>query len=409
MINNPIKIVQQLRIAKGGNAKLKILQSEADNHEWKEILKAMYDKSINYYIGPPTDRTFVNDPINFKQMMYNLSELSNRTYTGNAAKEVALEGSQTYGEIYRLILEGTLKAGVSDGLIEKAYPGLIPQWKVMKGNTKAEPNYPVLGSIKYDGVRLLVFVTSGGVKVKTSHGKDLRIISLERSMSRLPPGVYDGEIVLGSGMVKERSSISGLVTKCIRGTKSDIASKYTFCVFDVMSLKSWETKKDNTKFIDRTIFLGQILQNISNVLAVDQVRIDNKDQEQRWFNSLIKKGYEGLILRYEEDPYIWGRSDRLIKRKAVLEATLKVIGVTEGKEGTRTEGLIGSLISEGYVEDTFVKVDVGPGLSDWDREQDPEYFIGKTIEVQYNSITKAKDKDFSSLFLARYKRIQGGE
>ena len=108
----PIKIVQKLRMAKGGNAKLKILKEHEDNEHWKQILLAMYDESINYYVSAPSDLTFVEENINITEMLYDLNELANRTYTGNAAREVAKEGSQKYGEIYRLVLDGTLKAGV---------------------------------------------------------------------------------------------------------------------------------------------------------------------------------------------------------------------------------------------------------------------------------------------------------
>ena len=147
--------------------------------------------------------------------------------------------------------------------------------------------------------------------------------------------------------------------------------------------------------------------HLPHVLFVEQKMVQDKEDEQQWFKGLVDKGYEGLILRYPEDPYIWGRSDRLVKRKSVIDTRLKVVGVTEGKEGTKNEGLIGALVCEGIVESKEVQVDVGSGLSDWDREQDPEYFIGKEIDVQYNSVTLAENSRYYSLFLCRFKRIRG--
>ena len=44
----------------------------------------------------------------------------------------------------------------------------------MKGNTKAEAKHPLYGSVKYDGVRLVVTVNKFGVIVETSHGKKTR-------------------------------------------------------------------------------------------------------------------------------------------------------------------------------------------------------------------------------------------
>ena len=67
-------------------------------------------------------------------------------------------------------------------------------------------------------------------------------------MSTLPKGVYDGEIVSGNGKVKDRSNISGQVTKCIRGTASDIKDDYTFCIFDVTSITEWAEKRSEVAF-----------------------------------------------------------------------------------------------------------------------------------------------------------------
>ena len=54
----------------------------------------------------------------------------------------------------------------------------------------------------------------------------------------------------------------------------------------------------------------------------------------------------------------------------------------------------------------LIKVNSGSGLNDGDREKPPEYYIGKIIEVEYNEIITAKNKDGYSLFLPIIKEVR---
>lgn len=402
-------IVHQLRMAKGGLAKIKILKRHEDNEEWKNILWYMYNTSINYYIGPPVDTTFKTEPIEFSAMAFLLDALRHRQYTGHDAKRVALEGSRRFGEIFRLILGGSLKSNVAEATINKVYPGLIPVFQIMLARDVPVVKWPVVLSTKYDGVRLVISVENGAVLIQTRHGKELRIDSLTRECEFLPDGVYDSEIVLGNGLLKDRSSISGFVTKCIRGTSNDIPG-YSCCMFDYVSLEEWKQQKCTLNYKDRMSLLSKYIKLISNrkhvklatmSLHQHQESIDEK------YTDLVNRGYEGIILRYPDGMYEWKRTNNLIKKKAIKEAVLLVTGTLMGKEGTKQEGLIGSLVCEGDVEDQFVKVNIGSGLNLHDIEKHPEEFIGRDIEIEYNSITTNKKDSSKSLFLARFKRIKG--
>ena len=164
-------------------------------------------------------------------MLEDLELLSSRHYPGNAARNFALECSQTYGEIFRLILGGSLRAGVSVTTINSVYPGLIDTFKVMLAKDTDAIRYPILASTKYDGVRLIAFVKPlGDVVLKTRQGKVLHIESLEKQLSSQVAGVYDGELVEGNGKQAGRTGITGSVNKCLKGSATDIEN-YTFCIF----------------------------------------------------------------------------------------------------------------------------------------------------------------------------------
>ena len=403
-----INIVHNIRMAKGSNKKLAILKDEYNNAHWRSVLLAMYDTSINYYVSAPTDTTFVEDEdLDVASMIYMLSELSSRTYTGNAARKVALECSEEYGEIFRLILNGSMKAGVSTTTINKAYPGLIPTFDVMLAKDVPVQRFPVWASTKYDGVRVIAFIKDGDVILKTRQGKALRIDSLVNAMRDMPEGVYDGELVDGDGKMAGRSTISGSVTKCIRGTADDI-SGYTYCIFDYVKTDEWDNKRGQSDYGERYRSLTDIIHKYGTgvgIIRADQIVLRSQAEVDGMYEDLVDRGYEGLILRYPENLYTWARTPLLIKKKAIKDCVLTCVDV---KEGTgKYEGLIGALVCKGKVEDKHVSVSLGTGLSDHDREEAHEYFVGHKVEAQYNDVVQAKDRTDYSLFLPRFKRKLG--
>lgn len=402
-----ISIVHRLRMAKGSNAKLSILKEHKYNELWKDILIAMYDDSINYYNSPPNDTTFIEDKdLQGWDMLLLLHSMANREYVGKAGKACAIEGSENYGEIFRLILGRSLKAGVSITTINKAYPDLIPTFDVMLARDVPVKNYPVFASLKYDGVRVIAMVHDGICDLYTRSGKSLDIKSLRYQMNTFNDGVYDGELVLGDGKQVTRTGISGLVNKCLKGTSDDIQN-YTYCIFDYLALDQWRHEECDDEYRVRLSLLeaGYAETPTSNTRIVNQFRINRKEQEEEMFRRAINDGYEGTILRYPDGLYEWKRTDSLIKRKATKECVLTCHGI---KWGTgKYEGMVGALICEGIVNDAPVRVSVGSGLSDHDREQSEEYYLDSFIEVLYNDIVKSKNSDISSLFLPRFKRKKG--
>ncbi len=398
-----IEIVHELRRASGRNAKKDILLRHVDNILWKKILVAMYDDSINYYIGAPKEYTFLQTDIDHLSMFEDLVTLRRRYVVGTEAKKFVTKKSQQYGEIFRLILRGTLDAGVSIKTINSVYPGLIPTFPLMLANKKSPSTYPVLVSTKFDGVRIVVIVQDNVASVYTRSGKVLNIKSLKLKMARKPDGVYDGELVAGSGLQVGRTKITGEVNKVLKGSKTDIDG-YSFMIFDYISIRDWITQTSITPYIHRLRTLHNMDFIDTSVKVIPEDYVDSAHGVTVLFSERIAKGYEGLILRYPDTPYIWGRTDLLMKVKSIHTAVLDCVNVEEGTG--KYEGLIGSLVCAGTVDGRPVSVKVGTGLSDFDREEPVESYLGQFIEVEYNDMVKAKNSDVWSLFLPVFKRIK---
>lgn len=401
-----IAIVHELRKARGTNKKLQILLKYKNHYQWQRILRAMYDTGINYHVSAPSDNTFKDDhEVDYEEMLLALGSLAGRAYTGNKARDFAIRCSREYGEMFRLILGGSLKAGVSTTTINKAYPGLIPTYPLMLAKDIKIPKYPILGSTKFDGVRLIAKNYGNRVEIITRQGKVFPLRSLQEEVSRLYPGVYDGELVIGDGLQAGRTKITGYVNRVLLGNATSIP-EYTFCIFDYIPLEDWDAQESlkpfNTRYTDlasQMPYTGRV----GNIRLVKQEYLLNDREVESLFNDRLEKGFEGIILRYENDNYVWKRSEALIKKKAINDCKLRCVGVTAGTG--KYEGLIGALICEGKVQGKDIKVKLGSGLTDHDRYEPPEAYTGQIIDVEYNDIIKPANKDQYSLFLPRFKRV----
>ena len=91
-----------------------------------------------------------------------------------------------------------------------------------------------------------------------------------------------------------------------------------------------------------------------------------------------------------------------IKFKGELECDLKVVGFEPGTG--KYVGKLGALICES--DDGIIKVKVGSGFNDEDRESIKEQdVIGKVVAVKYNARIRSKSED-ESLFLPIFLEIR---
>ncbi len=96
----------------------------------------------------------------------------------------------------------------------------------------------------------------------------------------------------------------------------------------------------------------------------------------------VKLGYEGGMLKAPNHLYQPGkRTNDIIKLKPRLTADLLC---ADWKEGTgKYEGMIGSLL---LTDSKGIHVWAGSGLDDAARVKNPNYYLGKVIEIEYERI-----------------------
>jgi ATP-dependent DNA ligase len=134
---------------------------------------------------------------------------------------------------------------------------------------------------------------------------------------------------------------------------------------------------------------------------VETFDVHSLEQTQTIFQNYLDDGDEGIILKDPNSLWENKRSKGQIKFKAELDCELKVLSVISGTG--KYADMIGSLYCESA--DGVIKVYVGSGFNDEQRNASPSEYYGKIISVKYNARIK-NVKDGESLFLPIFLEIR---
>jgi len=140
----------------------------------------------------------------------------------------------------------------------------------------------------------------------------------------------------------------------------------------------------------------------NKIHLVESKSVGSFEEAQKIFEEYLAQGQEGIILKDMSGVWEDKRVKTQVKFKAELDCDLKVIGIQPGTG--KYEGLVGALLCES--EDGIIKVDVGSGLSDFDRKEfTTNSPVGKIVAVVYNARIKNKQGE-ESLFLPRLVEVR---
>lgn len=377
----------------------------------KEHLKVFYYAYNPYYMYGITNFNVDLDNIGTitEEGFELLNKLINRELTGNLARQRVLQYAEVWGDLIKLICMKDLKCGVSATTINKVYPRCIPQFKVQlaKEVPLSKIDFPCYAQLKYDGVRLIAIKYTTGVKFYTRNGKLVNLPYLASVLENFdgPLCVLDGEITLGFGKQDERTKVSGLINSAIHGGTID-ESKLVYNIFDIMDTDDWHAGKCNVPFFERNEAMITYLSMLGHLQFQPVVShfMSTIEQVQYLYKSFIKENFEGLILKPSNHLYTFKRSKDWVKVKETKTADL-VCNVVEYGTG-KYYNAIGSLNCSGTVEGKQIQVNVGSGLTDYDRYLKHSHYLGKTIEVKYNSLIQDSITKRWSLFLPRFVQVR---
>lgn len=362
-----------------------------------------------------------------------LDDLKHRSLTGNAARDAVKKVSTLFSDddwnlLCRRVLIKDLRCGVTSTTLNKFVPDefKIPLFGCQlavdsKGRPKSMKGLKRL-EFKLDGVRMLAIVTAdGGVTLTSRNGKDLENFPqiaesiatvASKFTDRFPNGfVLDGEVM--------GESFQALMKQARR--KRDVkTADMVYNVFDVIDLDAFGTGSWSATQAQRVDILAEfsdLLTESGNIavsagFTVDLDTPEGSTRLDEYFTEALELGYEGIMIKDVTAPYVTKRDEAWLKLKPALTVDLTVVGVEEGTG--RNEGRLGALVCEGEDDGRLVRVNVGSGYSDGDREDfwtAQTDIIGQVVEVQADSITQAQDGSWSMRFprFVRFRGFEAGE
>ncbi|GMO34589.1 MAG: hypothetical protein Pg6B_04820 [Candidatus Azobacteroides pseudotrichonymphae] len=200
----------------------------------------------------------------------------------------------------------------------------------------------------------------------------------------LPDMVFDGELIrdnLDNLSDNENFRIgTGLIN-----SNEEFKTEINFIIFDMLSIKEFESGKSNQKYRERL----KILKQIDLFWPLETIPILYSGTDQHEIDKCLKlmeaSNKEGLILNRDTE-YKCNRNTGILKIKKFHTVDLEI---TKLEEGTgKIKGMLGAFITN-YKGN---KLKVGTGFTNEERVtfwKQKENLEGRVIEVKYFTICKA--------------------
>jgi bifunctional non-homologous end joining protein LigD len=197
---------------------------------------------------------------------------------------------------------------------------------------------------KFDGERCVARKRGGEVRLESRTGKDLSSTYPEirdAVAGQRPRDLrLDGEVVAYDG---DQTSFTRLQQRLgVARPSAEQVAEYpvVYCIFDLLEV-------DGEDLTDRPLVerRARLMSSVESSSAVQHTEVW-RDNSERRFAEACRSGWEGLIAKRVDAPYVAGRSRDWLKLKCVWEQEFVIGGYTD-PSGSRTD--FGALLV-GYYE-----------------------------------------------------------
>jgi len=403
-----------------------IIEAEIDNEELFEGFQLALSPYITFGVkkvpshGGPDGQGL--PWVAFKELCH---LLSTRQLTGDDARsaiELALGASKKdqWNNWYRRILIKDLRCGVSEKTINKVKKNAVPVFECMLAHDGANHEKKIVGKKllepKLDGVRVVTIINAEA-KTAVMYSRNGKVLenfghitkSIEDNIELFERSwVLDGEMV--------SSSFQALMKQVHRKENAQTEDA-RLMLFDILPLSEFQKGKSVLGQRRRSNLLRGLKAKFDKIGSIDiipQIEVDLEsyvgELEFKQYNKdAIEAGYEGIMIKDIDAPYECKRSASWLKMKPFIEVSLTVVAVEEGTG--KNEGRLGAIICEGEDDGKQIRVNVGSGFTDDDRNEfwaDKDTVVGQIVEVRADAATLSQDSEnLYSLRFPRFLRFRG--
>ena len=361
--------------------------------------------------------------------------LRTRSVTGGDAQAAIRDvmadfDSEQWNGMARRVLIKDLRCGVSEKTINKICKNSdwrIPVFECQLAQDSTDQPNKLKGrmrlEVKLDGVRVLAVFNGHSVTLYSRNGKEFQNFKeiahfLGTNRNLFTQGTRTGgRFVLDGEIVGE--SFQKLMRQAHRKTDAETTGM-VYHVFDFIPLDDFERGYWNAQQHKRLACLDLARERLANSdmvqimpgMEVDLDTAEGHDIMRRFAEASVAEGYEGIMIKNLDAPYECKRSSFWMKWKPTISVDLNIVGFEEGTG--RNAGRLGAIVCEGEDNGRSIRVNVGSGFSDSDRDQywvRRDLLLDHLVEVQADAVTQNKDGTYSLRFprFLRFRDFEAGE
>ena len=432
MRTQPQEIIAKLEADNSRLAKEAVIQEAMEQglDEFFEGVRMCLDPLVTFGVKQVPEATQDGQGLAWPVFKELARKLINRSLTGHAARDAIILCKDTatveqWNMFYRRILIKDLRCGVSEktvNKIAKKFPQYaIPVFTCALAHDSANHEKKMTGKkqieVKLDGVRVLAVCREGKVELFSRNGKQFHnfphiIAELEAVLAEKPAPydcVLDGEVM--------SANFQDLMKQVHRkdGKQSDdaVLHLFDFIPLEEFSKGGWDKPQTyRSNLVKYWVIENESVLKHVQYLDWEEVDLSTSEGETRFVElnkAAIDGGYEGVMIKDVDAPYECKRTHAWLKAKPFIEVTLEVKDVEEGTG--RNVGKLGAFVCEGFDDGRTIKVNVGSGFSDSDRDTfwtGRSSIVGNLVEVRADAITQNQDGTYSLRF-PRFKTFRGFE
>jgi DNA ligase-1 len=220
---------------------------------------------------------------------------------------------------------------------------------------------------------------------------------------------------MSSGLLREGFVLDGEVVgntfqelmRQARRKENVAAEDSVFHVFDIIPIADFRRGHWNAQLSKRIALLETMkpaFDKMPNMELLPHLQVDldtheGNNQLERYAKDMVAAGFEGIMIKNLDAPYLCKRSTDWMKWKPTITVDLEVIGLEEGTG--RNKGRLGALVCNGVDDGKEITVNAGSGFSDAERDQfwiDRNLIFGRTVEIMADAITQNQDGTYSLRF-----------
>ena len=421
-MKEPWKIIKKLESDNSRLFKEDVVESNLNNLDFQEGLSMCLDPLVTFGVKQVPESTKDGPSLNWDNFKKDAKLLIEREKTGHAARDLIIDlmnlaKKDQWNDWYRRILIKDLRCGVSEKTVNNVAKRMdleyrVPIFSCMLAHDGAKHPKKIKGDClveyKYDGVRVIGIVKNGKATLYSRNGKIFyNFPHIENALSKSEYNniVFDGEVM--------SDDFQALMKQVYRKSGAKTEDAY-LALFDILPLNEFNKGKSKLNSIERKKELNKLSKTFEDVIKVVDYEIINFDDEngKSKFTSMnkeaLERGFEGLMIKPNNNYYECKRSHAWLKIKPFIEVTLKIIDIQEGTG--KHSGKLGAFQVEGTDDGKFFSLSVGSGLTDDDREKfwsSKDKLIGRLVEIRADAITRSIEGESYSLRFPRFKNFRG--